>query len=499
LELPWTLSLSGRGLQPGQTLLVDARACDFFSIDGKSAPQVGQTDRPLRLRIVSQEALQRLVRQRQALLTERLTAALASQQAVRDRLSAWLPRAATETDGPEQTELVIWQRQVAQWLDRASGRPRSRGAVQLLDELLRLFDSNRLADPETDALLKRLRADLAGLARHELPEVETRLHDLVLSRRWLPSEQRDPQPPGRAAETGRMSAGRDQILRQQDGVIGQLQQALDDLAHWNTLAQLTGQFQQIERDQRQLFERCRDELAPQYWAGHLETDSGAVTLSASEQEGLWAEAVAAQRRLARRTGRLIDRMESVAGRRTTMPPEVADRLARVAGAARQLSVQSTLQAAADQLSQRRLGRALTHQQQALKLLQSLGEQLLGRQPADTTGNGQLQAQQTASRDSHADNLQPDGSQGNRLPGSAPAPDAAQARTPVMAPEALSAAVDALVHDLWGTLPARQRQQILQPLGEDYLPQYADDIAAYFRALAEPAAEQSLRQPRRSEP
>ena len=96
---------------------------------------------------------------------------------------------------------------------------------------------------------------------------------------------------------------------------------------------------------------------PSIGPGRSETDSGALTLPASEQEGLWADAVAAQRRLARRTGRLIDRMESVAGRRTAMPPEVADRLARVAGAARQLSVQSTLQAATDQLSQRRLGRA----------------------------------------------------------------------------------------------------------------------------------------------
>ena len=96
------------------------------------------------------------MRQRQALLIERLATALASQQAVLDRLSAWLPRAATATGGPEPTELVTWQRQVAQWLDRASGRPRDRGAVQLLDELLRLFDRNRLADPETDALLNRL-------------------------------------------------------------------------------------------------------------------------------------------------------------------------------------------------------------------------------------------------------------------------------------------------------------------------------------------------------
>jgi len=40
-------------------------------------------------------------------------------------------------------------------------------------------------------------------------------------------------------------------------------------------------------------------------------------------------------------------------------------------------------------------------------------------------------------------------------------------------------------DLWGKLPERQRQQMLQPLREDFLPKYASEIEAYFRALANP--------------
>jgi len=43
----------------------------------------------------------------------------------------------------------------------------------------------------------------------------------------------------------------------------------------------------------------------------------------------------------------------------------------------------------------------------------------------------------------------------------------------------------LVKDLWGKLPERQRQKILQPLREDFLPKYAREIEAYFRALADP--------------
>jgi hypothetical protein len=48
-----------------------------------------------------------------------------------------------------------------------------------------------------------------------------------------------------------------------------------------------------------------------------------------------------------------------------------------------------------------------------------------------------------------------------------------------------AATAEMVKDLWGHLPERQRQQILQPLGEDFLPRYATEIEQYFRALADP--------------
>jgi hypothetical protein len=48
-----------------------------------------------------------------------------------------------------------------------------------------------------------------------------------------------------------------------------------------------------------------------------------------------------------------------------------------------------------------------------------------------------------------------------------------------------AATAELVKELWGHLPERQRQQILQPLSEEFLPQYATEIEEYFRALADP--------------
>ncbi len=69
------------------------------------------------------------------------------------------------------------------------------------------------------------------------------------------------------------------------------------------------------------------------------------------------------------------------------------------------------------------------------------------------------------------------------PGANPAPSA-NSQTGSDLPTNL-AATGQLVKDLWGKLPARQREQILQPLREEFLPKYANEIEAYYRDLASP--------------
>jgi hypothetical protein len=57
---------------------------------------------------------------------------------------------------------------------------------------------------------------------------------------------------------------------------------------------------------------------------------------------------------------------------------------------------------------------------------------------------------------------------------------------VASPGALAdrAAIGVLVKDLWGNLPERQREELLQPLSEEFLPKYEAEIEEYFRVLAE---------------
>jgi hypothetical protein len=59
-----------------------------------------------------------------------------------------------------------------------------------------------------------------------------------------------------------------------------------------------------------------------------------------------------------------------------------------------------------------------------------------------------------------------------------------------------AAVSNLVKDIWGRLPERQREELLQPLSEEFLPDYAAEIEEYFRVLAEPPADATAREPQR---
>lgn len=44
-------------------------------------------------------------------------------------------------------------------------------------------------------------------------------------------------------------------------------------------------------------------------------------------------------------------------------------------------------------------------------------------------------------------------------------------------------VGRLIEDVWGQLPAGARRQILQPLSERFMPEYAEEIEAYFDRLA----------------
>lgn len=59
-----------------------------------------------------------------------------------------------------------------------------------------------------------------------------------------------------------------------------------------------------------------------------------------------------------------------------------------------------------------------------------------------------------------------------------------------AEEAAGSGSRELLKDVWGQLPERVRQQLLQSSTDEFLPQYRDEIELYFRRLAEEEADSS---------
>lgn len=53
----------------------------------------------------------------------------------------------------------------------------------------------------------------------------------------------------------------------------------------------------------------------------------------------------------------------------------------------------------------------------------------------------------------------------------------------------------LIQELWGHLPERDRQQVIQPTVETFLPKYELLITEYFKRLAEGAGESTAHRDR----
>lgn len=118
------------------------------------------------------------------------------------------------------------------------------------------------------------------------------------------------------------------------------------------------------------------------------------------------------------------------------------------------------------------GQASTAQQLALAELDTMIAELAqAKQQCKAAGGGGSQGQQSSSGQNAA----------GQTPGGA---GGTTSSSPTAVAE--SENVRNLIRDLWGHLPPREREQVLQPLREDFLPEYAERIEAYFRELAEPS-------------
>ncbi|NOY30368.1 MAG: hypothetical protein GXP28_09390 [Planctomycetes bacterium] len=275
----------------------------------------------------------------------------------------------------------------------------------------------------------------------QLQVLHERLSDLVENplediRRLLGELKRKSQPP----ESTTIAA----LAERQQTVIKTLQQAIDSLSLENELAKFESDLAQIEARQRELANRSQREIL-------------------NDQPQADKQASLDQNQLSRQFAKLVMQMSRAM--------ENSGSLSDVVSLARDLAVQTTMRAAADHLAQQQIGKAAALQQASSDHLRQLRERLV------------TPREDPPKSSSPADpGDQPEG-QGEA--GTKPNPPSSPTRQNQN--RSTEETTTQLINDLWGNLPQRQREQILQPLSETFLPKYAEAIEAYFRELAEPTS------------
>jgi hypothetical protein len=146
-----------------------------------------------------------------------------------------------------------------------------------------------------------------------------------------------------------------------------------------------------------------------------------------------------------------------------------------------------MQQAGKLIAQRNLtGQTAQTQEKALASI----DELIKQSEQKNQNSSQSQQQQKSQQQQASQRSTPQSAQGNQQggqqrPGS---PNAAQTSGDRLESRAAQGAAGGgsreLLKDVWGQLPERVRQQLLQSSTDEFLPQYRDEIERYFRRLAE---------------
>ncbi len=236
VQRPW--ELSSLGLQPGEEFRLRLTASDY------AGQQVATRWRSLQ--VLSDAELQDWVLQRQAMILARLQQALRSQVQSRWQASAVhdvLRQDSNRRPGDEQIDRLqggeVLQRSVRRLLDPPSG------TMQLILDLLRDMQANRLDDPAALQRLERWSAGLAELSRGALSQAEDALVRALQNAR---------------EETVTENTVLLETLAQADFAQGQvierLEQLLQDAEQWDARKRLTRELGKTLAEQKQLADRA---------------------------------------------------------------------------------------------------------------------------------------------------------------------------------------------------------------------------------------------------
>jgi hypothetical protein len=365
LEVGRRWPLAPLRLKEGEILLLQACADDYDDVTVSKQP--GRSHE-VELRVVSRTTLDLALSEAQAQVQQEIVRLQKQQQ---DALQKVLPaeKEWRENRGrlrPDRLDNLLQAEQLQAQI-RARVGTKEEGLRAEVARVQRMLRDNRLPRSGADDRMGAVAAELDRLAREELEQIEPRLTEARKE-----NEIRSGRQPAADPAKGPLSQAR----KHQEEVKATLEGLLKQLEPWTSTREVTGEATSLLQDQRKLGEQT-EELAKKVPAGVPREELTNPALKAELQK-----AEEQQQRLGERTGRLLDKLDRLAGERQAQDPETAKALSEAAKRGKEQATAERMQEAAQSLRDNQLAKAANRQRASAQALEDVVGALQERREED---------------------------------------------------------------------------------------------------------------------
>ncbi len=384
IAYPWELAKLDPPLAEGTIITVHVEANDFL-------PQVGQSQPPLRIHVVSREDLEDRLNQRHAAIVREVDRVLKEQRSARRKVADLEQQLKEVGELPQQDLNKLQQADLQQRNLHRSLSLAPDSVLRRIESLLGESKSNNIDNPEATKRLEDLKQLIEELEAAPLQNAERQLTAAIKegqahAREQQPSEQQSEQDAPENAKELKESAAADEQERagdqqsaeeqhpaqepvekagqEQDEIVAKLEGALDNLERWAQFQDLAGDLAALKRQQEDLAK-----IAAAKGASLLGRDR--KDLNRQEANDL-RELARHESELRREFDNLVSRMKRAEGTLKETDPEAAEQLSDAVHQARENGISSDMGKAAKNLQDNKVSSA-TAQQRAIA--EKMGEML----------------------------------------------------------------------------------------------------------------------------
>jgi hypothetical protein len=341
-------------------------------------------------------------------------------------------------------------------------------AADSVVSLLADLENNHL---QSDALRRQMAvvaAEVDRIHREHLPTIADALATAMKSMQIEAQPDRQP-PPLRPAVADALA----DASTHQKAVIDRLNALLQRLAASADDRRVVQKLLQVIRDQEGVAKRTAE-------VGRRTLAQELPDLSTVDRSALNAIADA-QRDVARDFDRLAQQMDEAVASLRTRDPISARRMADVLDEARRRTIDRQMSTVGRQIDQNQIGRAIAGERQIAQDLQTMFARLTQSAQPSAASSTKTAASPPSQEKPTTQTGQPSDQQPGRAPSTTTTVTSPRGAKPIVS--AADAARSALSR-IWGQLPERDRQRIMQQPTENFVPKYRQQTEAYYRRLAD---------------